>query len=663
MSTLHVTVDGDDTGDGSTQRPLRTISYAAEIAVPGDVVRVHAGEYREWVKPARGGRDDRLRITYEAAPGEHVVIKGSERVDTWRRESGSVWRAEVPNALFGEWNPYQREVEGDWLVRSGDDGSPRHLGEVYLNGVAFYETDGLEQVKEPSRRTTVVDDRTGQVRPIPDPDGTRYVWWAEVGADTTTIWANFQDADPNVELTEINVRRSVFQPEKTNVDYVTVRGFELAHAATPWAPPTADQPGLIGPNWAKGWIIEDNLIHHAKCSAISLGKEQSTGDNDFTRRRDKPGYQYQLESVFSARNYAGWTKERIGSHIVRNNTIHDCGQNAIVGNLGCAFSRISGNTIYRIAEKRDFYGHEIGGIKLHAAIDVEIEHNHIHDCALGIWLDWQTQGTRVTRNVMHHNCRDLYVEVSHGPYVVDHNVFASPAAIESMSDGGAYIKNLVGGTFLVEPVMDRATPYHAPHSTEVTGFAVAYGGDDRVIGNIFVGPDRVGAEAESPYPAGTGEAAVWGYGSEVYDGHPSSAEEYLDEVKRQLPGDLGIFLGLRNPVYISDNVYLAGARAYAEERDACAADRDGGTDLAVRLSDDGAAWLTITLPEDAARHRVPPLTSADLERVRMLGLPFEGADGRPIAFDTDLLGARSEAESAAGPIGSLQAGANEIRVW
>ena len=35
----------------------------------------------------------------------------------------------------------------------------------------------------------------------------------------------------------------------------------------PWTPPTADQPGLIGPNWAKGWIIEDNVIHDAKCSA------------------------------------------------------------------------------------------------------------------------------------------------------------------------------------------------------------------------------------------------------------------------------------------------------------------------------------------------------------------------------------------------------------
>ena len=85
------------------------------------------------------------------------------------------------------------------------------------------------------------------------------------------IWANFRGAEPNTELMEINVRRSVFYPVDHHLNYITVRGFEMAHAACPWTPPTADQPGLIGPNWAKCWIIEDNIIHDAKCSATSIG--------------------------------------------------------------------------------------------------------------------------------------------------------------------------------------------------------------------------------------------------------------------------------------------------------------------------------------------------------------------------------------------------------
>ena len=102
--------------------------------------------------------------------------------------------------------------------------------------------------------------------------------------------------------------------------------------------------------------------------------------------------------MFTARRY-GWDKEHIGSHIIRRNTIFDCGQNGIVGHLGCVFSTIEDNHIYNIAIKREFYGYEIGGIKLHAALDVTIRHNRIHDCTLGTWLDWQTQGTRVSRNL------------------------------------------------------------------------------------------------------------------------------------------------------------------------------------------------------------------------------------------------------------------------
>ena len=76
MTTLHVTTDGADTADGSAGRPFRTINRAAELAQPGDTVLVHAGEYREWVRPRRGGLSAARRITYQAAPGEHVVIKG-----------------------------------------------------------------------------------------------------------------------------------------------------------------------------------------------------------------------------------------------------------------------------------------------------------------------------------------------------------------------------------------------------------------------------------------------------------------------------------------------------------------------------------------------------------------------------------------------------------
>ena len=243
------------------------------------------------------------------------------------------------------------------------------------------------------------------------------MWHAKVDKDRTTIYANFHEFNPNNEVTEINVRKSAFRPFKMHTNYITIRNFEIANVATQWSPPTAAQTGMIDTHWSKGWIIENNILYNAMCSAIAIGKEISTGDNLNTYRKDKPGYQYQIETEFKAVN-SDWNKETIGSHIIRNNEIHDCGQNAVVGHLGSAFSKIYNNHIYNIGNKREFFGHEIAGIKLHAAIDTQVYNNYVHNCSLGMWFDWQTQGTRISKNIFNDNTRDLFVEVSSGPYIV-----------------------------------------------------------------------------------------------------------------------------------------------------------------------------------------------------------------------------------------------------
>ena len=72
-----------------------------------------------------------------------------------------------------------------------------------------------------------------------------------------------------------------------------------------------------------------------------------------------------------------------------------------------AYSEIYGNEIYHIADKGEFWGYEVGAIKLHAPIDTQIHHNHIHDCLMGIWLDWQAQGTRLSCNILYRNGIDM----------------------------------------------------------------------------------------------------------------------------------------------------------------------------------------------------------------------------------------------------------------
>lgn len=137
----------------------------------------------ERVAPSHGGDSPERQIVFQAAPGEKVEIKGSEVVKGWKRLDEKRWVVSVPNELFGDFNPYQDLIHGDWL----DRGKWCHTGEVYLNDVALYETQCLVNVMLNERKTPL--------------------WYSKVEKDKTWIWANFFDADPNEELVEINVRQ------------------------------------------------------------------------------------------------------------------------------------------------------------------------------------------------------------------------------------------------------------------------------------------------------------------------------------------------------------------------------------------------------------------------------------------------------------------------
>ena len=160
----------------------------------------------------------------------------------------------------------------------------------------------------------------------------------------------------------------------------------MSQAGTRWGAPTAHQVGMIATHWNKGWIIENNRLHDTKSSAITLGKDATTGHNTWSAKPEKFGQTHYVEATLRAIEH-GWNEENLGAHVVRNNEIFNCEQTGMCGSMGCAFSEIYNNHIYNIWVKRQFTGAEIAGIKFHAAIDTHLHDNYIHHCQRGIWLD------------------------------------------------------------------------------------------------------------------------------------------------------------------------------------------------------------------------------------------------------------------------------------
>lgn len=599
---------GNDTNAGSVEQPFKTISAAAQVAMPGDVITVHEGVYREQVVPPRGGTSDKKRIIYQAASGEKVVITGSEPVKGWIKVQNQTWKRTLPNSFFGDSNPFDEQIYGSWYRGKG---KPNHTGSVYLNGKRIRETFTMNEVLEPAKEQlkwyAEADGNGGPVlmnfewiRPsqgkqmtsmqasveggdqsvciaivnrwpfgylkdnsilhfdqvdfgensdtlyfqaatlakggivemkLDNPNGellgtamvTNTGDWEQFSVfplkmkrslsgkhsvcftlkapalkvdGETTIWAQFPEGtDPNASSVEIAVRPQVFYPDKTGINYITVRGFILENAATNWAPPSAEQPGLIGPRWAKGWVIENNIIRNSRCSGISLGRPTFGHAHHYQQMPPRiyaePEGGQTVEQLADYFENASWTKEEAGFHVIRNNEIYECGQAGIVGCSGGAFSLIEKNEIHDICMGETFEGDEMAGIKLHFANDAVLRNNHIYRTIRGLWLDWGSQGIQVTNNLFHDNDvqEDIFVEVCHGPILIANNILLSHHSL-NLSQGIACIHNLICGE--ITGGQDRCaggrlTFYYKPHGTVSVGKAPNPGGDLQWYNNLLTG--------------------------------------------------------------------------------------------------------------------------------------------------------------------------------
>jgi hypothetical protein len=238
-----------------------------------------------------------------------------------------------------------------------------------------------------------------------------------------------------------------------------------------------------------------------------------------------------------------------------------------------------------------------------------------------------TQGTRVSGNILYNNdLEDIFLEVNHGPFIVDNNIMLSPMAVRTQSQGGAYIHNLIAGAVYMWPEPNRFTPYFLPHSTDVSALTTILSGDDRFYNNIIVG------KGDKP-----------------------------SKDQRVKPGLL-IYDNAKLPVFISDNVYYNGASPSSKDINAFT---DQGFDPGIKLEEkEDGVFLQFAVNQLFPNQKVRIITTDILERARIPKARFDNPDGTPLAIDRDYQGnLRNGSNNLPGPFINLSGGAITIKVW
>ncbi|CAG1001530.1 hypothetical protein METP3_03352 [Methanosarcinales archaeon] len=403
-TSYHVSSDGT--------REFTRIQDAANVAKPGDTIVVHGGVYRERVTPPRGGTDEATRITYMAAPGETVYIKGSDIWSPdWISSGNNIYHALPADSMFTD-DVYRKVTAKDGSTFINEDKNPfkvtlfgyqtaqplgvKTLGQVFVDGEQYNERD--------------VDIAPGVFA------STIKTWY--YNSANGHIYIHFPDNNPSSHIVEITTRRSIFRPHIQGLGYITVSGFIMEHcgnnnqfARYEMGSKSAGRThhAALDARGGHHWIIENNTVRYAKSQGIDAGG-YSNNDNE--------------------RNPSG---QKDGSYnIVRNNIVNF---NGLLGiGMSMAYNgqgkggEISGNWV----EGNNALGtgiHEDGGIKTHQFHNSIIADNVVINTrrGAGIWTDYEWYNSRITRNLLSGNQEaGIYVELGVSPegqeLLIDNNV-------------------------------------------------------------------------------------------------------------------------------------------------------------------------------------------------------------------------------------------------
>ena len=260
---------------------------------------------------------------------------------------------------------------------------------------------------------------------------------------------------------------------------------------------------------------------------------------------------------------------------------------------------------------------------------------------------------------------DIFIEVSHGPTLIDNNLLLSNCACRISTQGIALVHNLIAGSFIwvgngtdnggIKFPSPRYTPYHVPHRTEVAGFMTILHGDARFYNNIFVQQEirQDLIDAAKSFDNSAMDMVQFICGTKPYDGYPTAsayfskftAESTVEYEKKDMFYD-------HLPVYTGGNVYFNGAQPCDTEENYQIVNAPA---IKLELKEENNNWKLLTNLFDYLPEFETPFISTE-----MLGeafepeQKFESPDGTPITFNQDYFGQHRSIRPLSGPFADKQ---------
>jgi hypothetical protein len=389
--------NADDNGPGDQARPFRTIGKAAQVLQPGERVVIASGIYRECVRPARGGTDPSRMISYEAAPGAKVYIRGSEVLKgRWKQETTqyrrgpqapqvTVWSHPLTTEIFPDlYNPFALpSIMGSWswLDPTAVDMGPylRRRGLVFVNGKPLEPMEQLAELAMPELPqqpdfTTPPKPQAGMpprrrggavMQEVGGTPNARF--WTETSG--TSLYIRLESGTPEDHLIEATTRQHAFLPMNSGTGFIRIKGLTFQHVGNAYPFP---QSGMVSLAGGDHWILENNVLEWANGMLLDIGNDANSAGAPHTG----------------------------ASHVVRRNTFRYGGVEGI-GGMGTTNALIEDNLVEWCGWADAERGWEAAGTKFHRAKNMLYRRNvvrHIRHAAAA-WWDVDNDNCRITQNV------------------------------------------------------------------------------------------------------------------------------------------------------------------------------------------------------------------------------------------------------------------------